>query len=256
MGRIRFIQALNALLMNGHTESSKPELQNTKQGARLVQNGSVLSEVLSEPGPTQSVFDILAAAIMLNNKNRVGILGFAAGGLIGPLRSMNGHQHLFGVDRDEAGFKLFQRVSGDWRGKINFVHSDAVEWLNAQKKPFDVLVEDLSVGRDGDVFKPTVSIEILPELIRSKLTPSGIAIFNLLPSDHCSWTNMIKKVSAPFRHGIVIKFESFYNKILILSVKPLTSTPKISRLLRKFLSGIESSISHDIQVRTLVINKS
>ena len=96
MGRIRFIQALNALLMNGHTESSKPELQNTKQGARLVQNGSVLSEVLSEPGPTQSVFDILAAAIMLNNKNRVGILGFAAGGLIGPLRSMNGHQHLLG----------------------------------------------------------------------------------------------------------------------------------------------------------------
>ena len=67
---------------------------------------------------------------------------------------------------------------------------------------------------------------------------------------------MIQEVSAPFRHGIVIEFESFYNKILILSVKPLTSTPKISRLLRKFLSGIESSISHDIQVRTLVINKS
>jgi len=256
MGRIGCIQALNALLMNGYTGGAEPELQHTLRGARLVQNGSVLSEVLSEAGPTHSVFDVLAAAIKLNKETRVGILGFAAGGVVAPLRAMNGRQDLYGVDLDEAGFKLFGRVSGDWRGNLKFVKSDAVKWLDAQQKPFDVLLEDLSIGRDGDVFKPAVSIDVLPDLIRSKLKPSGIAIFNLLPSNDRTWAEMIQVVSEPFRHGLIITFESFYNKVLILSVKPLTSTRKISRLLRKNLSGIQSSISSDIQVRTLRIIKS
>ena len=256
MGRIGHIQALNAFLMNGYSESGEPILQRTQRGARLVQNGSVLSEVLSEAGPTHSVFDVLAAAIMLNRESRVGILGFAAGGVIAPLRAMNGRQDIYGVDLDEAGFKLFKRVSGDWRGNLKFVHSDAVKWLKAQQKPFDVLLEDLSIGRDGDVFKPAVSIDVLPYLVHSKLKQSGIAIFNLLPPDDRTWAKMIQAVSEPFTSGLIITFESFYNKVLILSVKPLTSTPKISRFLRKLLSGIQSSMFCDIQVRTLRITKS
>ena len=256
MGRIRCVQTLNALLINGYTIGDEPKLQSTIRGARLVQNGSVLSEVLSEAGPTHSVFDVLAAAIMLNKETRVGILGFAAGGVIAPLRAMNGRQDFYGVDLDEAGFKLFGKVSGDWRGNLTFVKSDAIKWLGAQQKPFDVLLEDLSIGQDGDVFKPDVSIDVLPDLIRSKLKPSGIAIFNLLPSNDRTWAEMIRIVSHSFEHGLIITFDSFYNKVLILSIKPLSSTRKISRLLRNFLSGIQSSISRDIQVRTLRIMKS
>ncbi|MEC9081308.1 MAG: hypothetical protein VYE44_05980, partial [Verrucomicrobiota bacterium] len=66
-----------------------PEVKPTGRGARLVQNGSVLSEVLAQPGPTNSVFDALAALVRLFSPGaRVGLLGFAGGGIIAPLRAM------------------------------------------------------------------------------------------------------------------------------------------------------------------------
>ena len=80
---------------------AEPEVQQTRRGARLVQNGSVLSEVLAKPGATDSVFDVLAAAIQIFSPgDRVGILGFAGGGLIAPLRAMSGDHNLSGVDLD------------------------------------------------------------------------------------------------------------------------------------------------------------
>ena len=44
---------------------AEPEVERTRRGVRLLQNGSVLSEVLSKPGATDSVFDVLAAAVRL-----------------------------------------------------------------------------------------------------------------------------------------------------------------------------------------------
>ena len=71
--------------MGRPTGGAEPELQRTPGGARLVQNGSVLSEVLSQPGPTDSVFDVLASAMNLSTGTRAGILGFAGGGVIAPV---------------------------------------------------------------------------------------------------------------------------------------------------------------------------
>ena len=94
----------------------EPELQRTPGGARLLQNGSVLSEVLSQPGPTDSVFDVLAAALNLSKGTHAGILGFAGGGVIAPLRAMGGRHTISGVDLDESGYKLFRDISDDRQG--------------------------------------------------------------------------------------------------------------------------------------------
>ena len=67
MGRIGRAQAI-AWLMGRQLGGAEPELQRTPGGARLVQNGSVLSVVLSQPGPTDSVFDVLAAAMNLSTE--------------------------------------------------------------------------------------------------------------------------------------------------------------------------------------------
>ena len=127
--------------------------------------------------------------------------------------------------------------------------------MQAQRKPFDVLLEDLSVPRDDDVFKPDVSIDTLPQLIRRKLKPGGIAVFNLLPADNRTWSEMIRKVSEPFRCGVKITFESFYNQILVLSGRPFSSTREVSRRIRGSLAEIQSAMSTDIQVRALRLAK-
>ena len=241
--------------MGRPTGGAEPELQRTPGGARLVQNGSVLSEVLSQPGPTDSVFDVLAAAMNLSTGNRAGILGFAGGGVIAPLRAMGGRHDLAGVDLDDAGYKLFCEVSDDWRGALKFSKADAIHWLRSRRASFDVLLEDLSIARDGDVFKPDVSIDTLPRLIRSKLKPGGLAVFNLLPADDRTWKEMTKRVSGPFRHGVRIKFESFYNQVLILGSRPFSDAREVSRRIRASLTAIQSAMSSDIQIRAMRLAK-
>ena len=253
MGRAGRTQAIAALLLGGRRMGGpKPEVQQTHRGARLVQNGSVLSEVLAQPGPTDSVFDVLAASIrVFSQGDHVGLLGFAGGGLIAPLRAMGGGQRLCGVDLDRSGYELFCDLSDDWQGDVHFAESDAVEWLRAQRGRFDLLLEDLSVGRDGDVFKPEVSIETLPQLIQSKLKPGGVAIFNLLPPDDRTWGEMAAKVCGPFSFGVQVSFESYYNRVLALANGALPPTREVSRLLHGELAGIGSEMEADINVRSL-----
>ena len=234
---------------------AEPELQRTPGGARLVQNGSVLSVVLSQPGPTDSVFDVLAAAMNFSDGHRAGLLGFAGGGVIAPLRAMGGRHAVSGVDLDDSGYNLFCDVSDDWQGAVKFTKEDATQWLRSRRTPFDVLLEDLSIPRDGDVFKPDVSIDTLPQLIRAKLKPGGLAVFNLLPADNRSWAEMFRQVSEPFRCGIRITFESFYNQILVLSDKPFSPTREVARRIRASLTAIQSAMSSDITVRTLRLAK-
>jgi spermidine synthase len=231
-------------------------VQNTRRGARLVQNGSVLSEVLAEPGATDSVFDVLAASVRgFSPGERVGILGFAGGGMVAPLRAMGGDHKLSGVDLDGAGHELFCDLSNEWKGEVQFAQSDAIEWLRAERGKFDLLMEDLSVGRDGDVFKPDVSIDTLPKLIQSKLKPSGVAVFNLLPADDRTWAEMTAKVCEPFGFGVQVLFESFYNRVVVLGNTPLPPTHEVSKSLRAELDWIDSEMATDISVRTLRLAK-
>ncbi|MDP6793951.1 MAG: hypothetical protein QF721_07245 [Verrucomicrobiota bacterium] len=258
MGRARYAQAIAALLpglpecMGGE----EPAVERTCRGARLVQNGSVLSEVLAAPGATNSVFDVLAASVhQLSPADRVGLLGFAGGGMIAPLRAMGCGHSIRGVDLDRVGYELFCEFSSGWKGEVRFVQADAVEWLRSRRDKFDLLVEDLSVGRDGDVFKPDVSIDTLPGLIRSRLKPGGIAVFNLLPPDNRTWTEMMSKVCKPFEFGVQILFESFYNRVVVLGDKGFPPARTVSRLLRAALCGIGSEMERDISVHSLRLAK-
>ena len=55
----------------------------TRHGLRLSQHGVVISEMRTAAGPTHSVFDVLAALVpLLAPRGRVGVLGFAGGGMM------------------------------------------------------------------------------------------------------------------------------------------------------------------------------
>ena len=58
------------------------DITSTKHGLRLSQHGVVISEMRATPGPTHSVFDVLAALVaVLMPAGRIGVLGFAGGGM-------------------------------------------------------------------------------------------------------------------------------------------------------------------------------
>ena len=143
-----------------------------------------------------------------------------------------------------------RQLSVKWKGEVRFAQADAVEWLRSQRGKFDLLLEDLSIGRDGDVFKPDVSIDALPGLIQSKLKPGGIAVFNLLPADDQTWVGMTAEVCAPFEFGVQILFESYYNRVLIQG-SSVGRARSCGDRLRKLMRLLGSDLTDDIRLRTL-----
>jgi len=226
----------------------------TSRGADLVRGGATLSEVLRAPEPTHSVFDVLAAAIdafapVGNPANaRVALLGFAGGALVAPLRAMGSTLPLRCVDIDLTGHEVFERLCSSWAGAVQVHAADAVTFLRRQRKPFDMIIDDLSVlGPKGET-KPEVSVDPLPQLMRDKLKPGGVAITNLLDMPKRPLVRLEQTICAPWRDSVSVHVSLHVNRVLI-SADKLPGSREINRRLNARLDEIGSELHCGIQVR-------
>ena len=216
---------------------------------RIEENGCVLCELPRFPGPTHSVWDVLACAVRLFAPgSRMAMLGFAGGGMVGAMRAIGCEQEVEGVDLWVEGFEVFREVAADWSGAVRFHPEDAVAWMRRQRTLFDVIVEDLSVPLEGDVVKPEVSWVDLPPLMGRKLKKSGVVISNLLPTPGISWENLI--AASRVGPGVVVEFESYYNRVLIQG-SDVGGARSCGYRLRKLMCLLGSDLTDDIRLRTL-----
>jgi spermidine synthase len=223
----------------------------TEHGLRLSQHGVVISELRTSPGPTHSVFDVLAASIaVLAPAGRVGVLGFAGGGMMAPLRALGVTAAIHSVDLDRSGYDLFREHCPHWKGGVNWQQADAVAWLQQQPDDFGFLLDDLSVPQDDDVFKPAISWDVLPELMRARLRPGGFGVFNLLPAPDRTWKNDVNKIVERFGAARLVYLEDFENRILITGAA-LPTARELGSLLRQALERLHSRQAGRIQLRTL-----
>jgi len=222
----------------------------TRNGLRLSQHGVVISELRTTPGPTHSVFDVLAAvAVGLRPAGRVGMLGFAGGGMMAPLAALGFATRIAAVDRDRAAFSLFRRHCPHWAGQVRWHHGDAVAWLRRQRGKFDLLIEDLSIPQAGDVVKPAVSWTELPRLVRRRLGARGVALFNLLPPPAGRFADALTHVAAEFPVARVVVLEEFENRLL-LAGRELPAAGELARVLGDRLEQLGSRQAGRIRVRT------
>jgi len=223
----------------------------TKHGLRLSQYGVVISELRTTPGPTHSVVDVLAALIaILAPAGRIGVLGFAGGGIMAPLRALGVETPIDSVDLDKAGYDLFHKHCPEWIDRVNWQQSDAVAWLRQQPARFDLLMDDLSVPSAGDVVKPSISWTVMPRLIGERLRPGGFAVFNLLPRPEGKWSPDLGRIVGLFNTARIINLDEFENRIL-LAGDELPSNREIGRRLRITLMTLRSRQARRFQVRTI-----
>lgn len=217
---------------------SPPRVLPTRGGFRLVQNGTVLSELRLKPGPTHSIFDVLAASIaLLLRGDRFALLGFAAGSLMGPLRALGIQAPVQAVDLDGLGHEYFEQYCASWAGDLRWTQAEAATWLQAQRGKFDLILDDLSIPLAGDVAKPAISWEVLPKLMRTRLQKSGVALSNLLRPTNSTWREGWQVFQREFGGNcLVIEFQEFENKLLIAGTHGQTArslTDKLNKLLWK-----------------------
>jgi len=226
----------------------KMEFITTRGGVRLKQHGVVVSELRSTAGPTHSVFDVLAALMVaLPTSGDAALLGFSAGGMVAPLAALGWELPLAAVDLDAKAFAVFRRLCPQWQSRVKFYRAEAGEWLRRRRIRFGMLVEDLSVPEAGDVVKPTVSWGDLPELIRRRLHPEGVAVFNLLPYPKRPWGRSIPPVRGRFRAALELRFRDYENRILIVGER-LPSARCLASRLRRLLRELGSRQAGRIRV--------
>ncbi len=224
----------------------------TRRGWRLLQHGTVLSEVLLRPGPTHSVFDVLAAACLLHPDARdMAMLGFGGGSTVAALRALGSHAHVHGVDLDPHGLELLtQGGAANWLQPFAWSQGDAIPWLRGTRRRFDVVVEDLSVPLDADIEKPASTWGLLPTLIAERLQPGGLAVFNLLRPPRVGWEAGLRQVASPFQAAVMLTLNDFQNRILIAGGHPLAART-VGSSIRHALRRIGSEQAERLAVRSV-----
>jgi hypothetical protein len=206
----------------------------TLRGARLVQGGLVLSEVLRHalaPGP------------------RVLLLGFAGGSVVAPLRAMGFAHALQAVDLDLRGASVFRDLSRGWGGVVDVRRGDAVLHLRRTRRPWDAILEDLSVEGPHGVVNPGICLGVLPPLLARAVGSRGVAVVNLLPAPGTPWKDVLRAAAAPWRRALVVHLDEYENRVLLVGAVPDARTA--SRLLREPLRAIGSRQAERFAVRTL-----
>jgi len=232
-------------------EAADYELVKTRRGVRLEQNGATLSELRTDVGPTDSVFDVLAAAVHAVAPQRdFLLLGFAGGGMIAPLRAMHGAQRIEAVDLDERGHEIFREHAVSYAGDVRFHHADAAKWLRAAKGVYDLIMDDLSVPTEDDVVKPGISRTTLPPLIKRRLRKGGVTVTNVLSEPDLTWDEATEPVVRGFSKAHAVVLEEFANRIVIAGDHGHDAR-SLSRAIRQGLRDIGSSQADVLRVMTL-----
>lgn len=229
----------------------------TRRGARLVDGRDVVSDLLDHAGPTDSLFDVLAACVAaLVPATRIAMLGFAAGGLVPPLRAMRCHLPLHCVDASTRGIALFHELASTWAGDVRIAHADAVDWLRRQRRRYDLVLEDLSLAstRRQVGGKPEISYTLLPRLIRQRLATGGVSVTNLLPVPGRVWTELESTIARHYRRAVVLHFKDYENRVVIAGDR-LAPTPLLSRAIRARLRQIGSLQSERVRLRSLATTR-
>lgn len=217
----------------------------------------MLSEVLLRPGPTHSVFDVLAAACLAGRPPQdIALLGFGGGSVVAALRALGCTAHVHAVDLDPTGFELLKPAHTTWLPPFSWHQADAVAWLQASGA-FDIILDDLSVPLDGDVQKPEASWTLLPGLAARRLRPSGHAVFNLLRPTHLGWSLGTDRITAAFGGALAIHLKDFENRILVAQTTPSPAAPGVLRArglgadLRTRLHALRSRQRTRLRIQTI-----
>lgn len=227
----------------------------TRNGLRLSQHGVVISELRTSEGPTHSVFDVLAALIaVLKPEGCASVLGFAGGGMMAPLRGLGVKSDLHSVDLDPQGHELFRRHCPQWSPGVRWTQADAMVWLGEQPPKFDLLMDDLSVSDGEDVVKPDISWKVLPKLMRRRLKPGGVAVFNLLSPPGGAWNRALPPLIGSFAQAHVITLDEFENHILVAG-NTLPTARELGSSVRRALRQLRSRQAGRLHIRQVAIRQ-
>lgn len=212
-------------------EARRVLVRQTRQGLELRIDGTQAS--VQRPGGalTGVVWWALASPVLLlprRRRRRVLLLGLAAGSVGRAVRVLDPQAEMVGVELDQEVLRLGRRHFGLDRLGIEIVAGDALEFLQHDRRRFDLVVEDLFVGPSRSVRKPDWLTGEGYRLIRERLRPGGYVVSNTIHE-----MPAIVRAMRPFGGRIVsLDVRAHWNRVTVCGRD--LPTP---RVLRRTLAG-------------------
>ena len=167
------------------------------------------------------MWDALAAPILLlppSHRRSVLILGLGGGSAARIARALAPRARIVGVERDPEVVHAAKRWFDLDELKVEVVVGDALNYLRRARRQFDVILEDIFVGKGRGVHKP----EWLPdpglELAAQRLAHGGLLVSNTLDEAPAAARTMRKL----FRSTLRIDIDGYDNRMVVGGPRPLT----------------------------------
>lgn len=125
---------------------------------------------------------------------------------------------IVGVEFDPEVIRLARANLELDRLDVQIEIADALAWLKTAKGRFDVILEDVFIGRGDDVHKPAWIPEPGHRLARARLAGGGVFVSNTL-DEHAE---VAKEMSRAFPALVAIETEDYDNRVLVAGSKGLT----------------------------------
>jgi spermidine synthase len=132
---------------------------------------------------TGLAWDLIAAAALLRSDGKpksILMLGVAGGTALRTLRHLLPDVSLTGIDLDSELIDLARREMALDEAKAEIIIADAYAWMAGNKRKFDVIIDDLYLAGDDDVFRAQSCDQAWLGLVRRSLAPGGILALNLV----------------------------------------------------------------------------
>ncbi len=197
---------------------------------RIDDSGGTRSLVVDEtfasfyrPGEiaTHCVWDAIAAPILWlapKRRRRILILGLGGGSVARLARALAPEAEIVGVELDPEVVRLSRAHldldSLDVRVEI----ADALAWLEKAQGTYDVILEDVFIGRGDDVHKPDWIPEPAHQLAFDRLARGGLFVSNTL-DEHL---RVERAMRGRFPAIVAIETEDYDNRVLVGGARGLS----------------------------------
>ncbi|MBW2267858.1 MAG: fused MFS/spermidine synthase [Deltaproteobacteria bacterium] len=177
-----------------------------------------------EPGLpiTGSVWDALAAPLLAlppARRRDVLVLGLGGGSVARVVRALAPQARIVGVEMSGEVLRAARRWLELDALDVEVVRADARVYLQRARRRYDLVIEDLFVGRGRAVHKPDWLPDPGLEWVRRRLAPGGLLVSNTIDEA----APMAAALARHFRGLISIEVEDYDNRVLVAGGRQLTA---------------------------------
>jgi spermidine synthase len=228
-------------------ESGRVQVRRTRLGRSLRVDGTFASWYSPGSPLTGSVWDALAVPMLAlppTRRRSLLVLGLGGGSVARVARAIAPSADIVGVECDAEVLAAARRHFDLDALEIEVVHGDARRFLGRSRRRFDMIVEDVFVGRGRAVHKPDWLP--VPGLSRAKrlLRPGGVMVCNSIDE----MAAVSREMRELFPSALRIEVEGYDNHVIVGGPKPVGA-----RMLRAAVAAhpVMSATLDRLTLRTL-----